>query len=394
MVRSRPRSYPAADNISVLIMDGERWLAVLVARCLAQEPNVRVHVLSESPRAPLRLSRHRRSFHNAPAPALDDARRLMAIQDVVTRTGADVILPVTEKSARFAIIHAAELTGMAALAPLPSFAAFTESTNKWSLAELARRETLPVPETIRYTDDPSFGDALQALAHPVLVKPTSGEGGKGIRIFDRPDQAAHYLRALPGQQSAHHIVQSYISGKDIDGSVLCRGGQVLAHTLQQPTSSQACDFRPPKGIEFLSDDDAIGLVRRWATATGWSGVAHVDMRRAESDGQIRILEVNARYWTSLLGSLRMGVNFPYLACLAALEIPFSPPSYRHGRYSEFGTALRQRLSRFPSRSEPAPPLRDTSLRFSLADPIAEIVHFARQTRASRFASFRGGPRRQ
>lgn len=377
--RNKKVSSSASDDISVLIIDGERWLSQLVACCLCQIPNVRVHALSEAPRAVLRFSRYRRSFHVIRS-RHDDARRLEVVGEMVGRTGADIILPIAEESIRFATTYAPELSRTAALVPVPTLKAFTATADKGSLAELARRHDLPIPETIRCSDEPHFDASLRSLEFPVLVKPTFNEGGRGIRLFSRPDDALRYLRALPQSEAPQHLVQEFLPGRDVGCSVLCRDGRILAHTIQWRIMSGNSDFGPAKGLEFLDDDRVFRLARRWAETVGWSGVAHIDMRQSDDDGRLHILEVNARYWTSLLGSLMMGTNFPYLACLAALNIPFSPPNYRHGRYYELGTALRQRLSRSWSGSAPPHLFDETALRYRLADPLADTVHVVRESR--------------
>lgn len=375
---NKKESSSVSDGISVLLIDGERWLSLLVACCLCQVPGVRVHVLSEAPRAVLRFSRYRHSFHVIRSRHAD-ARRLQVIGEVAERTGADVILPVAEESVRFASTYASELGRIAKLAPVPSPEAFAATSDKGSLAELAQRHGLPVPETIRYSDEPHFEASLRSLDFPVLVKPTFSEGGRGIRLFTQPDDVLRYLRALPKSEARRHIVQRFLPGQDIGCSVLCRDGRILMHTVQRHIVSGDSDFAPANGLQFLNDDRVLGLVRRWAETTGWSGVAHLDMRQSD-DGQLRILEVNVRYWTSLLGSLMMGVNFPYLACLEALNIPLPLPFYCPGRYYDLSTALRQHLSR-PWAKNVLPSLLDeTALRYRFADPLADLVHVGRESR--------------
>ena len=60
-------------------------------------------------------------------------------------------------------------------------------------------------------------------------------------------------------------------------------------------------------------------------ALKWSSIVNIDFIYDENDKQAKILEVNPRYWQSLLGSLFAGVNFPYLAYLASLHIDFPRP---------------------------------------------------------------------
>ena len=367
--------------ISVLIVDGERGLALLVARCLGQVPGVRIHVLSEVSWSALRVSRHRESYRAIRSRA--DADRLDAIRWPVIGTGADVVLPVTERSIQFAIRHQSELAGFASLPPLPSMCAFSTSTDKGLLAEYAVQRGLAIPDTIRVRPEANIDDLVREIDYPVLIKPVRGEGGKGIRRFDQPAGAAQFLRSLSVEQASRRLIQRFIPGRDIDCSVLCQDGRILAHTIQRPIVAPMNSFAPASGIEFVADNSALDLAERWASASRWSGVAHLDMRCADDGTRPYLLEVNARYWTSLLGSLQMGVNFPYLACLAALNVPIVSPSYRHGRYFEVGAALRQRLDRLAGKGGIACSLDETPLRFALADPLAEVLHFIRRVGVSR-----------
>ena len=56
-----------------------------------------------------------------------------------------------------------------------------------------------------------------------------------------------------------------------------------------------------------------------------------DLRQG-TDGKFYVLEINARYWGSLIGSLSAGVNFPAIACALALGEPVEPVEVKYDRY--------------------------------------------------------------
>ena len=105
---------------------------------------------------------------------------------------------------------------------------------------------------------------------------------------------------------------------------------------------------------------------RLVKALRWSGIANFDLRRDARDGRIRVIEINPRYWSSMLGSCASGVHFPHLACLAALGIPFAPPRSRPRHYVQAGTALRLALGKARGTR---PSLAETTLPSLIADPL-------------------------
>jgi len=63
----------------------------------------------------------------------------------------------------------------------------------------------------------------------------------------------------------------------------------------------------------------ISEVRKVMRKFNWHGVANIDIRRDHRTKKIYILEINGRYWGSVIGSLtRAGLNFPDIAANYAL----------------------------------------------------------------------------
>jgi predicted ATP-grasp superfamily ATP-dependent carboligase len=358
------------NSLSVLMIDAVGKIPLFVARCLGQAPGIKTHVLSTQTWHPLRLSRHRTSYHTHAIE--DDAQWLGAVAKLTSETHIDVLLAAGEHACRFMAVNGDELARLAALAPTPSYESFRVAIDKWELARFMDQHDIIGPHTLLYTAGEAFVEQLAQMEFPALVKPLSSAGGHGIRYFEKPDDMLDYLQASP-QRIEQCIAQTYVEGYDIDCSVLCKDGQILAYTIQRCFIPRAQQFAAPAGVEFLHEDKVYDVVRQLMAKLNWTGVAHLDLRYDICDQRPKVIEVNPRYWGSLLGSLMAGINFPYLACLVALGDPIPPTGYRDRRFVAVEGASKHVAAKMVGLSQFDFSLRDTDLRYMLADPLAEMV---------------------
>lgn len=122
-------------------------------------------------------------------------------------------------------------------------------TNKWLLAEWLKKEDIPCPPTVLYQNNKEFEQCLHAMIFPVLVKPTKGANGQGVVIFENPLALLNFFKEQV--YSEEFIIQSFIRGYDVDCSVLCQEGKILAYTIQKGFMEGAKRFGPPAGIGFF-----------------------------------------------------------------------------------------------------------------------------------------------
>ncbi len=353
---------PDASEIVIVIPDGESHFALPVATCLGRHRRHRVHVVANDARARVHWSRYCASFTVMP-PGEPEAR-FDVVRTLIDRVRADVVLPVCQTGMRLLQARGDELRGRVALAPFEGTLAIDD---KWRLVEILRDAAIPHPPTLLYTADAAFQRQLGAF--PVLIKPRLMTGGYGIRTFADPDSLLRFLEAHP--EMAHRfVVQEFVPGRDMGSSVLCRDGVVLAQTVQQSIGA-ARGFSTPTQLEMLDHPEASKLVRRLVAALGWSGIANVDLRVDERDGSLSVLEINPRYWSSLLASHAAGVDFPQLACLAALGIDFAPPRPRAQRFLQARSSLRA-CCRWPLGSGFVAP-HETIWPYLLADPLPHLM---------------------
>ena len=357
-------------DLSILIPDGESRLALSVTRCLSHVSGIRVHVLSSDPWSGVRFSRYCSSFTCCKG-AHDEESMLRAITSTAQKVNANILLPVSESGIRFASARLRELDALV-VTPLPPLDKFDTAINKWRFADFMQTHDIPTPRTILFRKDAGFNEQMEDFKFPVLLKPTMSTNGSGIIQFDDRASLELFLDS-PRNRECEYIIQALVSGYDIDCSVLCRDGEILAYTIQKGVIPNSRRFRPPFAIEFLRHEEVLRVASKLVAALGWNGVAHIDMMVDTTNDCVMVIELNARYWGSLMGSLKAGVNFPYLAVIAALGQPLPRVSYRNIRYIEAYAAM-QLLTRRPFlHGAGGFPLSESGWRYVLADPLATIA---------------------
>ncbi len=115
-------------------------------------------------------------------------------------------------------------------------------------------------------------------------------------------------------------------------------------------------------------------------ALRFDGVAHCDLRYDVADRQVKLLEVNARFWGSLIGSQVAGVNFPALAIRMAMNLGIPHTDFRYCRYHSSAVVLKN-VFKFPRRLPDLPKLLiNSDLWFRLRDPVPELTTVFRRLR--------------
>ncbi|MBI3506897.1 MAG: ATP-grasp domain-containing protein [Proteobacteria bacterium] len=203
--------------------------------------------------------------------------------------------------------------------------------DKWTFYELLGRLGIRTPKTRLASTAAEL--AASASEFPLLLKPPHGRGGFGIvRCESRAD-----LERAKGQVRFPILIQEFVPGTDVDSSVLATQGRVLVETVQT---------REPEAFVFFSDPSIGASARRVVESTGYTGVAHFDMRRHERSRDIYMIECNPRYWRSLQYSVFAGVNFPALGIELGLRgrLASPPRGLPASRVLRGGTALKKLLT--------------------------------------------------
>jgi carbamoyl-phosphate synthase large subunit len=145
-----------------------------------------------------------------------------------------------------------------------------------------------------------------AWSYPVIVKPRSGSGSRGIVLV----RSAAELAGLDRGQGQDLLIQEYLPGEEYSIDVLAdAGGHVIASV---PRLRARVDSGVSVGGRTVHDVELEAFGRDVATATGLTFVANVQAKR-DAAGHPALLEVNPRVPGTLALTIASGVDMPRIA---------------------------------------------------------------------------------
>lgn len=333
------------ESFSVLIPDGESIFALKVLRCLGEIKSVKVYILSNDPQAKVRYSRYCDKFITYVEKKESD--RLAAITNTLIKIKADVILPVDIPTIRLISANQKEIEKITQIVPLPVIESIDFADDKWLTFIWMNENKIATPPTLLYEQGNDFEEKLFRFTFPALIKPRKGSGGEGIEIFQ--DKASLVSFFEKNNKSNEAIVQPFIKGFDIDCSILCKDGNILACTIQKRFVYAEKPLSGDLAVDFLYHESTYQTVKELAKKFCWSGIAHIDLRYDENDQHIKVIEINPRFWGSVTYSLLAGVNFPYLDCLFALKSELPKVEFYSKRLVQLRSAVKIILKRMIKR---------------------------------------------
>lgn len=297
------------EHCNVLIPDGDSTWALSVLHCLSQVNRYKLFVLSNKKRTATKFSRYTSYYKYYERP--DDKDWLDTINSEIEKNNISVVIPIAEQEIFFFIKHKHLISERAKVTALPELKQFEIAIYKNLLGEFAKSEQIPHPKSYYISSEAEKSAVLANIQFPILIKPLHQKGGEGIvKVYSENEFPKHIKEAL--------FVQEYIEGYDIDCSVLCHNGTILTHTIQKGNLQGNSVYEPQLGFDFLHNDEVLSVTKDVMSKLNWSGVAHLDLRYDKNAQDVKLIEINARFWGSVEASNAAGINFPHLLIELAL----------------------------------------------------------------------------
>ncbi|WP_416838800.1 ATP-grasp domain-containing protein [Haloferax sp. DFSO52] len=302
---------------TVLVTDGQTRSALAIARSLGRH-GVRV-VCGESTRlATTFASKHVDERFVYPDPRVSPDAFISTLLRYLQTHDIDVLLPVDHESTYLINKHRG-LLAEHTLVPVAGADKFDRLVQKDLVMQQAARLGIPHPRTVYPKSADEAVELAAVLTFPVVVKPRTSAGAKGVQYVDDPSslrQAYH----TASQWGPNPIVQEQIpqEGRGMGAAFLRWDGEIIARFEYQrlrefPPSGGASTLR-----ESIHDDRLFEAGKALLEDVDWQGVAMVEFKNDPRTDTPQLLEVNPRFWGSLHLPYRSGVEFPWLLVQCAL----------------------------------------------------------------------------
>lgn len=295
-----------------------------------------IHALSNMDQPACRFSRYTRTCRLTPTGQGGSARHdnvhepdslLTYLVDHVER---GVLFPGTDANVRFLSRHKQRLLDEGFRLCIPDEAVLTKAVNKSDLADFCTEHDFPVPRTVVVDSVSDLPAVVERLQFPVVLKGVFMKNHAFVSSAEELSRVYElFLRRFGGKtDQCRAVAQEWIPGPSERFAklyVVCdeQSRVVAHHTLRRVRVHVRRDGS--QGDTLVAKTERIEpFIERWLPffeAIRWVGVASLECKYDERDGEYKIIEINPRPWAILKVSVDCGVNVPLLYYKLALGEP-------------------------------------------------------------------------
>lgn len=234
------------------------------------------------------------------------------IISIIKQYNIDFIMPYDELEIREVTLHKEELSKFAPCILGTDPVNFDIGIHKLNLAKFLTDKGISCPPFATLDNIRQQEQLIKNVGFPLLLKPVRMASGRMIqKVLDQ--KSLSKIISENKENISNFMLQPFIIGNDITCNVICKDGEIICYTLQESPVKTGSNFCSDDSLEYHDDEAVIKLVGRMMQALNWNGVACIDMRRNAQTKEVYVLEINGRFWASVLPSfVKAGVNFPLI----------------------------------------------------------------------------------
>ena len=255
------------------------------------------------------------------------------LQNILLKNNIQVFMPVSNVAYKFASTYKKEIENFCKV-PVVDSQIMDIAQDKTKTFEYAEKIGIPAPVTFRIHDEKDFYANIDSVKYPCVLKKTNYNETGVVYCNDKNElvEAFEKIISKKGQEYSYPVIQEYIKGNGTGFYGIYNNGECMGYFMHE----RIHEFPITGGASTLArsvyEKDLLETGDRLLSSLKWHGVAMVEFKRESSSGQLKLMEINPKFWGSFELSYKAGINFAYLAYLVALHKPVSKTSYKNNIY--------------------------------------------------------------
>jgi predicted ATP-grasp superfamily ATP-dependent carboligase len=286
--------------MKVFVTDADQKHALAAVRALGRE-KVIVHVGATSSSALAFFSRHCSRKLVYPDPGIREKEFVECLITYAQREGIDVLLPISYSANVIVSKYKGTISKYMKVA-ISDYEQMLTAANKAKSMAFAESVGIKVPKVYHHLEE--------IERYPVVVKGIKGSGN--VTYVNSPE-------GLAGLDLEEMVIQEYIPGQGYGFYGLFHHGEPRAIFMHRRRREFPVTGGASTAAESYYDERLKEQGVHLLSALQWHGVAMVEMKLDQRNGDYKLMEINPKFWGSLDLSIQAGVNFPYLAAMMALN---------------------------------------------------------------------------
>lgn len=228
-------------------------------------------------------------FHTVPPANHPDF--MTALQGIVREHKASLLIPTVQEELPIIAKDCSIISSTGCMAMIASYPAVVIANDKLLTAQHLALHNVEVPGTL--DGDTQHKGVIEKLGLPLIAKPRVSRGGRGISLYNTPEE-------LSLENRKGIIYQQFMPGQEFDANLyIDRQGAVRSCVVLAKTQLKDGIVGNALSVERVSRQDVADLAIRTCKTVGLTGPVDMDIR-IDAAGIPRLLEINARIGANML----------------------------------------------------------------------------------------------
>ncbi|MGE7925724.1 ATP-grasp domain-containing protein [Viridibacillus arvi] len=206
----------------------------------------------------------------------------------------DIVIPSTDKEMFILSKNKERFFKKEIIILVSDFESIEKATDKYNLILAAKATGFPYPESYLPNSMDDAMEKAKIIGYPLIIKPTTGEGARGVQIINNQDELKEKVQELR-EKYGWPIIQEYIAG-DIEPSINLiidnNNNPIFHYSLKKLRYVAASRSTCIEIMDPLPETQkAIKLVQH----LGLKGFIAIQTKYDIKTQQHKIIEINARW---------------------------------------------------------------------------------------------------